>query len=224
MGTDGRGFAILPVLLVMLLVSAIAITAAAVVHVEVLIAGQHRRAAEALAAAEAGVELAVADLRPVADWSAFVSGAARSARSAGAFGGMRRVAGGEILLCCGRGSLAERLESDMALSPLPARRALRWRPYLWTSLQAVAARVPPSPVFLVVWTANDEADAAGGDLVDTNDAILVRAEAVEPGGPRRIVEALVGRHPPAAGLYAGSAAPEAERRRRVAVLRWREVR
>jgi hypothetical protein len=219
-----RGFAVLPVMLLMVLSVAVALAAAAVVRVEILIAEQHARASEALAAAEGGVEMAMADLRPAADWTPFVGGLVQSPASQGAFAGVRQTAGGALSLCCAPGSAMARVESDTASSPLPARRAFRWRPYLWTPVAAIAPRVPPSRLFLVVWIANDEADVAGGEAADTNGTVTLRAEAIEPGGPRRIVEALVGRHPPAGGLYGGSAAPEPDRRQRVAILRWREVR
>jgi hypothetical protein len=77
---------------------------------------------------------------------------------------------------------------------------------------------------VAVWVTNDEDDRSGGLTADTNATVLVRSEAIGSSGVRRIVEALVARHPSSSGLYSGGSLTEEERRMRVSVLRWREVR
>jgi hypothetical protein len=209
----------------MFLFSAVALTAAVVVRVETLVADHHRHSVAALFAADAGLEAAVAELRAMGEWTGVVSGAQASAHSQGGFAGSKPVPGGaSVLVCCGPGSAAARLATDTALSPLPARRAVQWRPFLWTSLDALSPRDPPSRLFVVIWVANDEADRAGGATTDTNETVLIRSEAIEAGGVRRIVEAWLARHPPSGGLYSGGSVSEEERRMRVGILRWREVR
>jgi hypothetical protein len=223
-GRGESGSALLTVILVMFLFSAVAITAAVVVRVEVLVADHYKNSAAALFAAEAGLEATIAELRTLPDWTSAVDGTRQSAYSQGPFAGPKGVpGGGSVLLCCGTDSAAARLATDTALSPLPARRAVQWRPFLWTALDAIAPRDPPTRSFVVVWVANDEADRAGGAASDTNDTLLVRSEALAPGGARRIVEALLARHPPNGGLYSGSVTEE-ERRMRVSIVRWIEVR
>jgi Tfp pilus assembly protein PilV len=220
-----QGTSLLTVLLLMVLLSAIALGVAAVVRVETLIAGQQRQAAEACAAAEAGLEVVVSELRALAEWTPLVRGLSQSSLSQGGFSGSKPVpGGGTVLVCCGAGSAADRLSIDTSLSPLPARRAVRWRPFLWTTMDALAPRDSPSRLFLIVWVANDEADRTGGPETDTNSTVLVRSEAIEPTGVRRIVEAIVGRPLTASGLHSGRTLSDEERRMRVGILRWQEVR
>jgi hypothetical protein len=217
------GTALLTVLLVMFLVSAIALGAAAIARVELLVADRYRSSAEALSAADAGLESVVADLRTIPDWSPVLTGARQSALAQGAFQGSKPVPGaGTVFLCCGPGSVSERLATDTQLSPLPARRAIQWRPFLWTTVHALAPRDPPSRLFVVVWVGNDE----GGAAVETNDTVVVRSEAVQANGLRRIVEAVVARQPRPreSGLYSEGSALEEARLMRVGILGWREVR
>ncbi len=220
-----RGSALLTVILVMFLFSAIAVSAAVVVRVEILVADQYRHSAAALFAADGGLNAVVAELRALPDWTPVVGGALQSSLSRGAFQGSKPVpGGGAVLVCCGPGSASARLRTDTELSPLPSRRTLTWRPFLWTPVDEIAPRDPASRLFVVVWVGNDEDDRAGGDTVDTNATLVVRSEALEPNGVRRIVEALVARHPPGGGLYSGGSLTEEEQRMRVGILRWREVR
>jgi hypothetical protein len=212
------------VILIMFLFAAIALGSAAVMRVETLVVDHYRHAAVALSAAEAGGEVVASELRGMAVWTPVINGTAQSAGSQGAFSGSKPVpGGGSVDLCCGPGSAADRLATDTSLSPLPARRAIRWRPYLWTTLDALAPRDPPSHVFVAVWVGNDE-DDPGGATTDANDLVLIRAEAFEPAGLRRVVEALIGRQPEGAGLYSGGPLTEEERRMRIGILSWREVR
>ena len=202
-----QGSAVLAVVLVTVLFSAIAISAVVLAHVELVVSGRFARVVEARYAADAALQAAVAELRTIADWTSVIDGSARSS-----------LVEGEWV-----GSVTARLEAETASSPLPARRAVRWRPFLWKSMDALAARDPPSRVLVIVWVGNDE-DDAGADSADTNATVLVRAEAVEPGGSRRIVEGIVSRQSEGGGLYSEDSAAAETRRRRVAVLNWREVR
>jgi hypothetical protein len=204
-----QGSAVLAVVLITFLFSAIVISAVVLAHVEVVVSGRYAHVVEARYAADAALQAAVAELRTIADWTSVIDGRARSS-----------LVEGELA-----GSVTARLEAETASSPLPARRAVRWRPFLWKSMDALAARDPPSRVFVVVWVGNDEADVAGADSADTNATVLVRAEAVESGGARRIVEGVVSRQPQSGGgLYSEDSAAAEARRRRVAILNWREVR
>lgn len=216
------GSAVLVVALLMCLLSAIAAGAAAVVRVEIMIADRHHRSAEAFFAAEAALESAISELRTVVDWTTVVSGATRSRYTDGGFAGFKAIPGaGTIELCCGAQTAAGRLASDTQLSPLPARRAIVWRPFLWIAFDRLAPRDPPSRLFVIAWVANDEEDVAGGAVVDTNDTLLVRAEAVAATGTRRLVEAVIARPPPPVPFSAGA---DAARRLAIGIVKWREVR
>jgi hypothetical protein len=220
-----RGSGLLVVILFTALFSAIAIGAAVSARVEVAVSEQYRQSMAALFAADAAAEAVVAELRGLGDWSPVVQGMLRSGASQGSFEGPKSIpSGGTVTLCCGPGTASDRLAADMQSSAIPARRAILWRPFLWSAFDLLAGRTAPTRLFVVVWVSNDEEDLAGGSAVDTNGAVLVRAEAFERDGVRRIVELRLVRQPEGSGLYSEGSLSEEERRMRVAVLKWREVR
>jgi hypothetical protein len=212
---DEVGTALLPVMLLMFLFSAIAIAMVVVVRVETTVAARFAEAVPALYAADAALAVAVSELRELVDWSPVLAGAAQSAAADGLFTGPKAVpGGGSVDVCCGRASAAERLTRETALSAAIARRALPWRPFLWTPLARLLPRSPLTRLYVIVFVQDDEEDGDGDPGADANGRVVVRAEAIQPGGLRRSVEALIAREgEPLRGL-----APA------IRLLRWREVR
>jgi hypothetical protein len=212
-----RGGALLPVMLIMFLFSAIAFGASIVVRTEVTVSARHRRATEALYAADAGLAIALGELREIPAWTPVLNGTVTSAFSRGGFQGTAAVpGGGTVTLCCGAGSAADRAVNEGRLSTVPARRALEWQPFLWSPMDSLVDNSTPSGFFIVVFVADDEDDADDADpRKDVNGIVMVRAEALEGGGVHRTVEALVARRDPSA---------EAGPRPAVGILRWREIR
>jgi hypothetical protein len=234
----------------MFLFSAVAIGAAVVIRTEVLIADRFERSMEGAHAAEAALHAAIADLREMPDWTPVLAGGRRSALAQGGFHGTAAVpGGGTVLLCCGRGSIAERLAAETQASPVLARRSIAWQPFLWAPFDALAPRMPPSRFFTVVFVGQDEDEALASGPADANGLVLLRAEAVDPAGSRRSLEALLGRRPvmppgpgappggpggpagaggPAAGgggpPTAGGGPPGPAGTAAVAILSWREAR
>ena len=213
-GTAATGSALLPVILLLLLFSATAVGAALVVRIEVTVAERYRQSAEAFYAAQAGLDAAIAELRRFPDWSAVVRGEQRSLLSQGEFVGRKTVPGGGVVhVCCDAGSVFEQLAAEDGASPIPVRRLLGWRPFLWTTFEALAPREPPSRLYLVVVVSDDEEDLQRGEG-ERNRIVRVRSEATDPSGVRRVVQALIAR--PAADEPAP--APS------IGVLRWEEKR
>ena len=210
MTVDGgeRGSALLPVTLVMCLFAAIVVGAAAVVRVDVMVAGHFRQSAEARYAAEAGLEVVLAELNALVTWAPVVSGSRHSSFVDGSLLGRKTVpGGGTVTVCCENGSVADRLSIETRLSPLPVRRGLDWKPYLWTPFDRLTSGDHPTRLYLAVWVAGEEGVSAGGES-DETEAVMVRSDAVDPGGRRRTIEALAHRHLGAA----------------LRVMAWREVR
>lgn len=212
-----RGSALLPVMLLMFLFSAIAFGTSIVVRTETMVSARFRRATEALYAAEAGLAAAISELREQPSWTPVLDGTVTSLFSVGSFQGSARVpGGGSVMLCCGAGSVADRVANESRLSAVPARRVLEWQPFLWSPLDTLAGDATPSGFLIVVFVADDEEDDGDVDpRRDVNGIVTVRAEAVESGDVHRTVEALVRRRDPS---------PEAGPRPNVAILRWREIR
>ena len=209
------GTALLIVLTLTFLFSALTIGAAIVVGVETTITGRYRDGTEALYIADGGLAVVLAELRTLADWSPILQGALHSTASQGSFTGSASVAGGTVFLCCGGRSAFERLARESAAGAVPARRTLTWHPYLWSPWSALAGQPGPGRVFVLSFVQDDEDDGDADEATDLNGVVVVRSEAIRPDGLRRVVEALVAREPgdPDHGIPAA-----------VRVLRWREVR
>jgi hypothetical protein len=209
------GTALLIVLTLTFLFSALTIGAAIVVGVETTITGRYRDGTEALYIADGGLAVVLAELRTLPDWSPILQGALHSTASQGSFTGSASVAGGTVFLCCGGRSAFERLARESAAGAVPARRTLTWHPYLWSPWSALAGQPGPGRVFVLSFVQDDEDDGDADEATDLNGVVVVRSEAIRPDGLRRVVEALVAREPgdPDHGIPAA-----------VRVLRWREVR
>jgi hypothetical protein len=209
------GTALLIVLTLTFLFSALTIGAAIVVGVETTITGRYRDGTEALYIADGGLAVVLAELRTLPDWSPILQGALHSTASQGSFTGSASVAGGTVFLCCGGRSAFERLARESAAGAVPARRTLTWHPYLWSPWSVLAGQPGPGRVFVLSFVQDDEDDGDADEATDLNGVVVVRSEAIRPDGLRRVVEALVAREPgdPDHGIPAA-----------VRVLRWREVR
>jgi hypothetical protein len=209
------GSALLIVLTLTFLFSALAIGTTTVVSVETVVSGRFRDGVEAVYVADAGLALVAAELRDLPDWNPILNGAIRSGLSRGPFLGPAPVAGGSVVLCCGGLSVGARLARESAVDPVPARRGLAWRPYLWSAWDAVVPQPRPVPLFLVVFVQDDAEDGDTDGTTDLNGTVVIRAETIRPDGLRRVVEALVVRQP---------GDPSAPLPDRIRILHWREVR
>ena len=209
------GSALLIVLTLTFLFSALTIGTTTVVGVETAVSSRYRAGIEALYVADAGLAVVLAELRTLPDWSPILTGAVRSSAAQGSFVGSASVAGGTVFLCCGGRSLFEQLARESAASPVPARRTLAWHPYLWSSWNALAGQSGSGRLFVLSLIKKDDEDGDADEGTDLNLVVIVRSEAIRPDGLRRAVEALVAREPgdPELGIPAA-----------VRLLRWREVR
>jgi hypothetical protein len=209
------GSALLIVLTLTFLFSALMIGTSTVVGVEMTVTGRYRDGIEALYIAEGGLAVVLAELRGLPDWSPLLGGALPSSASQGPLPGSASVAGGTVFLCCGGRSVVERLARESASSAVPARRTLTWRPYLWSSWNSLVGEPGAGQFFLIALLQDDEEDGDQDEATDLNGVVVVRSEAIRPDGLRRAVEALVAREPgdPGHGIPAS-----------VRVFRWREVR
>jgi hypothetical protein len=214
-GRGEAGSALLIVLTLTFLFSALAIGTTTVVSVETVVSGRFKDGVEAMYVADAGLALVIAELRELPDWTPVLQGTIRSGLSRGPFLGSAAVAGGTVFLCCGGVSVGARLARESAVDPVPARRALVWRPYLWSEWDAVVPQPQSGQLFLVVFVQDDAEDGDTDGTTDLNGIVVIRAETVRPDGLRRVVETLAAREPgdPALGV------PD-----RIRILHWREVR
>jgi hypothetical protein len=206
-GPAEAGIALLHVVLLMALLTAVAGGAAMLARIEVFVSRHHRTEREAAYAAQSMLAVAIRDLERVAEWREPLSGSRIATFADGAVDAPRDIpGGGTVRVCCGPGTLTERARTE---SGLP------WRPYGWESLSGLLNLPAASRYYLVAWIADDE-DGDGDLTADANGRILLRAEAVTPFGVRKTVQAAVERAPPdpSSGVYSPG----------LRMLTWREIR
>ena len=171
------------------LFSALAVGTTTVVSMEAVVAAKFKDGVEALYVADAGVALVVAELRELPDWTRCCRGPFVRVCREGPFLGSAAVSGGAVFLCCGGESVGARLARESAVDPVPGRRGLVWRPYLWSAWDGLVTQPQPGPLFLIVWVQDDEKKmGTRRRSTDLNGIVAVRAETVRPDGLRRVVE------------------------------------
>ena len=211
-----RGAALLLALTLVLLLAAIGGAVSIASRTETLITTNFRQSREALYAAEGAIALAIHDLGAIADWNQVLAGAATSSMTDGAAFGMRTLPGGDtVVLCCGASSLTGEVQGRAHGGRSWGLNTPQWQLFGWGPVSGwlLPGRID-SPIYVVVWVADDSADDDGNPAADTNAIVELHAQALAPGGGRRVVEVLLQR--PAAG--AGTP-PEV-----LKVLSWRDVR
>jgi hypothetical protein len=202
------GVALLHVVLLMALMTVFTGGAAMLARVEVWVSGHHRAEREAAYAVQAMLAATFQDLDRVVEWNEILSGARSASFADGAVATPRQIpGGGTVNVCCGAGTLTDRLRVESGLA---------WRPFAWQSLSGLLGVTPAGKYYLVAWIVDDDADGDGDPARDANGRIAVRAEAVTPLGVRKAVEATVERAPP--DPVSGSRSPGLE------MLTWREIR
>jgi len=217
LAADERGVALLLAIVLVLLLVAIGGAVSIATRTETLIAANFRESREALYAAEGAIALAVRDLAAAPDWGAVLSGALASSFTDGAAIGPRTLpGGGTVVLCCGRPSLTDDVQQRAHGGQSWGADTPQWQLFAWgpSSGWLAPGRIV-SAMYLVVWVADDTADADGNPAADTNGILELHAHALGPNGGRRVVEVLVQR-PPAGG---GGPPPPGLR-----ILSWREMR
>ena len=201
MWRDERGVALITALLATMLLTALGLATVLVSNTESLITGNHRAAAAALYAADAGIERAVQDLLLIPRWNDALAGgtagaAAVAMETSGFAGGdptsLLTLPGGVTLkLCCDTASVGGQVQAETYLWGInsPA-----WRLYAWGPIRDILPGSSiDSDMYVSVWVADDPSEADGNPLFDTNGVLSLRAEAFGPGGVRKVVEVTVAR-------------------------------
>ena len=215
-----QGTALIAVLMVITLLAALSAAVVLVTMMESRAAGNHEAAQFCLYAADAALEQTISELR-AADWR-LLPGNLVSAHLRNTGAPPRAPDGSTLDLA--RLTMTLQAESDEVFA-LNADRP-RWHLFAHAAFSAlVPSGVVMPPVYLLVWMADDGDESDGDPERDSNDRVLVRAEALAASGARRSIEATLSRETgpaPASGEPAGGPPPVL--RQDVRILSWREVR
>jgi hypothetical protein len=201
---DERGVALVTALLATMLLTALGMAVVLVSNTESLITGNHRAAAAALYAADAGIERAVQDLLLIPRWNDVLQGGAAGTAAVSAetssFAGtsptspMTLPNGMTLTLCCDAASLGGQLQAESNSANFWGANNPSWRLYAWGPLSSLLPGGSiDSDMYVSVWVADDPSENDGNPLFDANGVLTMRAEAFGQGGVRKVVEVTVAR-------------------------------
>lgn len=213
-----QGVALVVALLAMVVMVAIGSALMLTAATESKITRNFRNNTAALYAADAVLEVAVDELRRVADWNQILAGGARSAFAEGEPTGTRVLADGKTIDLGGiRNDLNCRNAggcSSAALDAITADRPWgannpRWQPFAWGYLSGLLqSALADAPFYVVVFVADDPSECDDNPLVDGGAVVScpagskenpgagvlnLRAEAFGSFGAHRVVELTVSR-------------------------------
>ena len=153
-----------------------------------------------LYAADAGVERAIGDLRPLATWRAVPATASGSADFNDGVTIARAPDGAVLDLA--QLTARRQAESDALYPNTPDRPV--WRLFAHASLNRMIAGSATAPPYVIVWIGDDLDEVDGDPATDTNDVVMIHAEAFGTRGGRRAVEATIQREEAMAAGLPGS--------------------
>jgi hypothetical protein len=188
-----RGAAVVIAVLIAFLLAAIGIALVTLTSTETLIAASFAQSQEASYGAEAGLDRALHDLATIPDWSLVLAPPPGNIASSFIDGTMFPRAPDGRSLNLGRLTANRQRDSDARAGPdVFGANAPSWRLYAHAPLETV---LPPPrfslPVYIIVWVADDGYDGDGDATRDSNQSILIRAEAFGSSGAHRAFEARV---------------------------------
>jgi len=184
-----RGTVLLATLMVMTLLAALGAALALVVSAESVTAANYESAQQSLYAADAGIERTVGELRLLASWrNVPASLSAWSDFNDGLT--IARAADGASLDLA-QLTLRRQTESNAMYPTSPDRPV--WHVFGHAPMNQMIAGSAVAPPYVVAWIADDPDDLDGDPATDTNDVVIIHAEAFGVRGSRRAIEATIRR-------------------------------
>jgi type II secretory pathway pseudopilin PulG len=207
-----RGTTLLCVLMITTLLATLAAAVVLVVIANSMASANHGAAQQALYAADAALEQTIGELR-LADWRT-LPGFVVSNRLWDGVQAPRAPDG--TVLDLARLTADRQAASDALFGASPDRPV--YRLFGHARFRDLVPGVTTVPAYLLVWVKDDGDEGDGDPERDSNEVVMVRAEAFGVAGAHRSIEATLARQtgPPAGGPGGG--------RFDVRVLSWREVR
>lgn len=209
-----RGTVLIATLMAIALLGTLGGALVLVVSTESLTGANYQAAQQCLYAADAGIERAIGDLRTLATWSAVPATASGSADFNDGVTIARAPDGAVLDLL--QLTARRQAESDAFYPNTPNRPA--WRLFAHASLNRMIAGTATAPAYVIVWIGDDVDEVDGDPATDTNDVVMIHAEAFGTRGGRRVVEATIQREEAMAAGLPGIMRSD------VRLIGWREVR
>jgi hypothetical protein len=190
-----EGTALIIALMSMMLLTALGAAVIMVSNTETMIANNHRNSQEALYAADAAVERVVQDLLMVPRWNDILGGTVQSSFVDGSMTESKQLpGGGTVTLCCGTNTATGQLLAETDTANLWGANNPQWKLFAWGPMSEMLPNGQiDSPMYVVVWIADDPAETDSNAAADVNGTVTLHAEALGPSGTRRIIEVTVAR-------------------------------
>ena len=184
-----RGSVLLCALMVITLIATLGAAVTLVVSSESAVAANYYASQQGLYAADAGIERAIAELRALSTWS----GAPSSSTAFSDFndGQATPNAPDRSTLNLGQMTIRRQTESDAVYASLADRPV--WRLYAHAPLSRMAPGAGNATPYVVVWIADDPDEIDGNAAIDTNDVVMLHAEAFTVRGGRRAIDVTIHR-------------------------------
>jgi hypothetical protein len=193
--TNEEGTALIIALMSMMLLTALGAAVIMVSNTETMIANNHRNSQEALYAADAAVERVVQDLLMVPRWNDILGGTVQSSFVDGSMTESKQLpGGGTVTLCCGTNTATGQLQAETDAANLWGANNPQWRLFAWGPMSEMLPNGQiDSPMYVVVWIADDPAETDSNAAADVNGTVTLHAEALGPSGTRKVIEVTVAR-------------------------------
>ena len=208
-----HGSVLLCALMVITLIATLGAAVTLVVSTESVVAANYHASQQGLYSADAGIERAIAELRLLSTWSTVPASATSSSDFNDGLMIPRGPDGSTLNLA--QMTVRRQAESDAVYANLPDRPV--WRLYAHAPLNRIASTAANGSPYVVVWIADDPDELDGNAAVDTNDVVMLHAEAFTTRGGKRAIAATIQREEAmAAGVPGGM-------RSDVSMIAWYEM-
>jgi hypothetical protein len=188
---DQNGTALIIALMATMLLSALGAAVIMVSRTETAIANNYRNSQEALYAADAAIDRVVQDLLMVPRWNDILAGTTQSGFIDGTAAAAKTLPGGGTITLT---SATTELQTNTDTANLWGANNPQWKLFAWGPLSEIANQVViDSPMYVAVWVADDPAETDDNPLADVNGTLTLHAEAIGPGGTRKVIEVTVAR-------------------------------
>lgn len=211
-----NGSALACALMVIALIATLGGAVVLIVNADGMISVNYRSAQHAMYAADAGVERAIGALRGVADWRTVVGAVGATADfDDGDEDARVRLADGTILDLA-RLTALRQANTDASFGAFANRP--RWRLFVHAPFDRMLPRGSGvNPEYIAVWLADDPDESDGDPMHDSNDQLVLHAEAYGLRGGWWRIDVLIGRE-----CVGNETDPAGAASGAIRVLSWRE--
>jgi len=214
--TSEHGTVLIATLMVVVLLGTLGAALALAVSTESVTAANYEASQQTLYAADAGIERIVGELRGLASWRTIPAPASVSGSADVNDGSSFARAPDGANLDFAQLTARRQTESNARYPNAPDLPA--WRLFAHASMNRITADIANGSPYVIVWVADDPDDLDGDPATDTNDVVMVHAEAFGIRGGHRAIEATIQREDAMAAGLPGVMRSD------VRLIAWQEVR